>query len=62
MTPEQKAAYLKSPNHCLYCGSIHIEAQEGTFDDDGGRQPVTCLTCDKEWNDLYRLVDVMETI
>jgi len=45
---------------CPFCGSEDVEG--GSMDVDTGyvSQEVTCLECDSTWNDLYKLIDVVE--
>jgi len=59
LSKEQKEDYiLTGGNQCLYCGSHNITAL--IFDGEGSRQPVRCEDCHREWNDIYKLVDVEE--
>ncbi len=62
LSEETKKKYVDGKGgHCPYCNSKDIEAY-GSVDLDGNgcTQRVICLTCDKEWLDLYRLVDIIE--
>jgi transcription elongation factor Elf1 len=59
LTKEQKNNYLKTGGvHCPYCGSERLDVDP--FDGEGSYQPVTCGVCDKEWRDIYQLVDIEE--
>jgi len=60
LTDEQKTKYLDNPSKCPYCGS-DVEAVGGV-DVDGtlGTQPICCISCDKTWQDVYRLVGIYE--
>jgi transposase-like protein len=54
ITAEAKEAYLKSPNHCPFCGSDNIEA--GSYD--GSSQEVRCHSCGEGWHDITKIVDI----
>lgn len=61
LTKKQKEKYLKGEGgHCPYCGSGDIEG--ASWDYEGGYvyQDVTCLICEKAWQDSYTLTDVEE--
>jgi len=61
LTKEQKEEYIKSGYaKCPFCKSDQIEG--GAIDVDGPEawQKVTCIDCEKVWNDVYKLVDVEE--
>ena len=54
-----KQDYLLGGGHyCPYCGSHNITALIFEGEDEG--QPVRCESCQKEWTDIYKLVDVQE--
>ena len=57
-----KEKYLKDFSECPYCGSGELD--HGDFDAHGRfiSQRVTCLDCDKVWNDIYKLTDVSECL
>lgn len=59
LTEEKKAEYLKNPNRCPYCGSDNIQADH--FDPEGKYVPVECLDCEREWREIYKLVDIEES-
>lgn len=62
LTKGMKTKYLKKlGNECPFCGSDNITG--GSFEADAGHawQPIFCNECEKEWNDIYELVDVEET-
>lgn len=60
MKKETKENYLEKPNHCPFCTSWDIEAGSTDFTSFEYLCDVTCLTCKKQWTDIYRLADVQE--
>ena len=58
LTEEQKAIYLKDPHCCPFCQSFDIEAALPEIDNGSAFQKVWCLKCQRQWYDLYKLVDV----
>ena len=59
LTQEQKDEYVKNGyGRCPYCKSDGIEGGFISVDGNEVWQKVTCLDCDKVWNDLYKLYDV----
>lgn len=46
---------LEEPR-CPYCGSVQIEGGGVEINKAGAWQAVTCLSCGKEWNDIYKLI------
>lgn len=61
-TNEQKDSYIKSlGSHCPYCESDSIEATPNhDVDDVWYSHEISCLSCGKLWNDLYKLTDIEE--
>ena len=57
LTAEQEREYLKSPNHCPYCGSENIDS--GHMEGDTLTAQVVCRECDKSWWDCYQLTEIM---
>lgn len=59
LSDEAKARYIKSPNHCPYCGSGNIEDGQIHWD-----EPVTqdmdCHNCHKTWLDVLTITDIVE--
>jgi len=56
---EKKQEYLQDPNHCPFCGSENIRADN--FEDEGlsvGFRPVFCRDCDKQWDEVWHLVAI----
>jgi transcription elongation factor Elf1 len=41
---------------CPCCGSVQIEGGSVEVNKAGAWQAVTCLSCGKEWNDIYKLI------
>lgn len=60
MTKQQRAKYLKSPNHCPKCNSKNISGGSFEADDDYAYRDVTCDDCGYEFRDIYTLADVEE--
>jgi transposase-like protein len=63
LSKEAKKKYIKASCHCPYCGSENIEARgDKDVDSDGIelRQVINCLDCEKEWQDVYKLVGIEE--
>jgi transcription elongation factor Elf1 len=61
LTADQKRKYVQERfGHCPYCDSESVEG--GQLDVDGNHvsQPVACLACHKEWEDVYVLSDIVE--
>lgn len=53
--------YLKSPNHCPYCGSVKIDSDRMEVDDnDRVNAIVECDDCGRKWRDIYKVVEVEE--
>lgn len=62
-TREQKKAYIDGfGNICPYCHSRNIEnLSEIELDDDGApKQNLKCHDCNKLWEEIYTLTDIME--
>ena len=60
LTKKQKSDYLKNSGKCPYCKSDQIEGGSIEIDGETAWQTVSCLNCDKKWNDIYRLANVEE--
>jgi transcription elongation factor Elf1 len=61
ITPKAKKKYLKSPAHCPFCNSTDIEGQMVQVDSGACWQPISCVTCKRKWDDIYKLTDVDAT-
>ncbi|KKL98896.1 hypothetical protein LCGC14_1819850 [marine sediment metagenome] len=62
-TKKQKKEYIDNFGLvCPYCCSRNIEELGMIeFDDDGApKQDVECYDCDKLWENIYELVNIME--
>ncbi len=57
MTEEQKKKYLATGGvRCLYCEASDIQQ----FSSEGeGYYIIECLVCEKQWQEIHRLVDVL---
>jgi formate dehydrogenase maturation protein FdhE len=54
---EQLRIYLNSPNRCPWCGGEVLSGRVEQDDDDNyARRSVYCCSCEREWNDVFRLV------
>lgn len=57
-TLKQREEYLNNPNTCPFCESTDIQGDSIDADYGSASQPISCVSCGKQWNDIYRLVDV----
>ena len=59
---KDKKEYLKSKGlRCPHCESTQIQAGDRDFDEDGEMtQIISCLNCDSDWMDVYKLMDIRE--
>ena len=54
--PMTQADYVARDGRCCpFCGSESIEGGSVEITDSGAEQDVTCLECDREWQDYYKL-------
>lgn len=63
LTQKQKAAYLKDPNACPYCGSPAIDSDSFQTDDNTSTvatSQVKCQTCGKGWQETFTLTSIHE--
>ena len=61
LNPQQKELYvLHDGTKCPYCESNEIEGSSMDVDGNTAWQKITCLGCDKEWNDIYTLTNLVE--
>lgn len=59
LTKERRSAYIRGKGiQCPFCGLNCIAG--GSVEIDGGvaTQGVSCTECNREWTDVYRLVDI----
>jgi len=54
--------YLKNSGQCPFCGSDDIVGDSYDYEGDTVTQEISCSSCHKTWNDIYKLVDVEETV
>jgi transposase-like protein len=60
ITGPGKKAYLQTGGvRCPFCHSKDIEGHSGEFGQHASQQ-VSCMDCEREWIDVYKLVDVLE--
>lgn len=55
ITKKAEKEYLKSPNHCPFCGSDEISASN--YDDHGC--DVMCI-CGKKWAEIYKIIGIVD--
>jgi transcription elongation factor Elf1 len=60
LTPQQKQNYIEKPNHCPYCGSGYLTPSHANFDGNIVTEDISCGECDKEWTDIYKLINIEE--
>jgi hypothetical protein len=62
MTKEQKKEYMDGGgNACPFCKSLNIEGStDREFYGETQDHMIECLDCEKQWRDIYKLVDVEE--
>lgn len=57
----QEETYLENcGTKCPCCGSDQIEGGHVEVDEGGAWQHITCRDCDSSWNDVYKLVGIVE--
>ena len=61
LIPYRKKKYIKSGGvRCPYCGSDNISGGHMEVDCTGAWQDVHCDDCGKDWQDIYKMVDMEE--
>jgi transcription elongation factor Elf1 len=60
LSAARKKKYLAASHKCPYCFSEDIEGGFVEIDADQAFQKISCLFCNKEWRDIYSLVDIEE--
>jgi len=55
---EKKSYVVTGGVSCPFCRSKDIEGGHIEVDAGSAWQPVTCSACGREWEDVYRLVDI----
>jgi hypothetical protein len=62
MKPEKAKKYLEQRGlACPFCGSRDIEAGSMDFDEAGEiTQRISCLKCNEQWTDVYKLAAVAD--
>ena len=61
LTEEQKQEYINTSfTKCPFCKSDQTEGSSINIDSNSAWQKITCLHCDKQWNDIYTLTDIEE--
>jgi Zn ribbon nucleic-acid-binding protein len=59
LSDEQKRKYLSSGGaRCPYCGSEDIQGESVQIEEGAAVQEVSCIDCDSQWYDIYKLVNV----
>jgi len=63
LTDEERQAYVKCGYaRCPYCKSDNLDMCERNSDSNWIADKVQCFTCEKSWQDIYELVDIVELI
>ena len=52
--------HLKDPDRCPYCGDQTVEGDSVEIESGGAKQRVRCLSCDRQWWDVYRLFAIVD--
>lgn len=61
LTKKMKDAYIKTGGTmCPFCGKDTLEGDAVEIDAGFATQNITCLSCEGEWTDHYRLYDMTE--
>lgn len=61
ISKEQEEKYIKHMGaFCPYCNSKNMENGRFNMDADYVTVYVTCLDCNKEWEDIYMLSGILE--
>jgi len=56
---EQLRIYLGNPDRCPWCGGEVLAGSVKRDDDDNyARRYVYCTSCEREWDDVFRLVGI----
>ena len=59
LTEEMKKDYVESDGTiCPFCGSYDLYGGDRNTEFGVHTQNITCLSCHKEWTDVYKLVSV----
>jgi hypothetical protein len=62
LTEEQKQAYIQGRSGgCPYCKSNNIEGDSYEMHGNCVSQPISCLDCERQWEDVYTLTGIDET-
>lgn len=54
--PKTDEEYVEAPGECPFCESTNIEGGSIDIEGDICVQPIHCMNCDGQWNDIYRLI------
>ena len=58
LTVAQRAAYLRNPLNCPFCGSRDIHSGAITPNLHDIYQSVLCSRCNQQWTEVYVLTDI----
>ena len=61
-TKKQKKEYIKNFGHgCPYCKTRNTDIMGVIYEDDDGatKQDLECYECDKKWQNIYELSDII---
>jgi formate dehydrogenase maturation protein FdhE len=60
INPNTQAKYLENPQQCPYCGSEDMTAAAMDNDTKTCWREVHCLSCNKEWREVFQLSAIEE--
>ena len=52
--------HFVKPEQCPYCGQPTVEGASVEIESDEAQQPVHCLSCSRQWWDIYRLSAILD--
>jgi formate dehydrogenase maturation protein FdhE len=55
---EQLRIYLSNPNRCPWCGGEILAGRVEYDDENCASRSVYCASCECEWEDVFRLVEI----
>ena len=60
LTKKQQKQYLKNSGFCPFCKSKDIQGEDINADGNTMSQEIRCNNCDKSWQDIYTLTNVLD--
>lgn len=58
--PDHLTRHFDEPDRCPYCGSTDIDGRSVNIEEQTTTQRVQCTSCNRHWDDLYRLAAVVD--